>query len=239
MQPHAPAQAWARCDSIRVYLCASHNQISLLDPSMQLTSIPSSFVYLASQSPRRRELLQQIGVRFELLLPDDAAAAEALEIEYPGEPAHEYVVRVCQAKAAAAVERLSASALQGAPILTADTTVTVDGAILGKPADAADAANMLARLAGREHQVLTAVAVGGADGVHAALSVSKVRFAPMSALQIDAYVASGEPFGKAGAYGVQGRAATFIAQIEGSYSGIMGLPLYETATLLRAARVEF
>jgi septum formation protein len=206
---------------------------------MQLTTAPSPFVYLASQSPRRRELLQQIGVRFELLLPDDTAAAEALEAERPGEPAHEYVVRVCQAKAQAAVARLSASALQGAPILTADTTVTVDDAILGKPADAAHAADMLARLAGREHQVLTAIAVGGAHGVHSALSVSRVRFAPMTAAQIDAYVASGEPFGKAGAYGIQGRAAEFVAQIEGSYSGIMGLPLFETATLLRAARVEF
>ncbi|HTJ94382.1 MAG TPA: Maf family protein [Pararobbsia sp.] len=206
---------------------------------MLLTTAPSSFVYLASQSPRRRELLQQIGVRFELLLPDDTAAAEALEDERPGETAQAYVVRVCQAKAEAALARLTASALVGAPILTADTTVTVDGAILGKPSDAAHAADMLARLAGREHQVLTAVAVGGANGVHAALSISSVRFAPMSARQIDAYVACGEPFGKAGAYGIQGRAAEFVEQIAGSYSGIMGLPLFETATLLRAAHVEF
>ena len=206
---------------------------------MTLTTGPSAFIYLASQSPRRRELLAQIGVRYELLLPDDAAAAEALEAELPGEGAQAYVVRVCQAKAEAAVKRLSASPLQGAPILTADTTVTVDGAILGKPVDAEHAADMLARLAGREHQVLTAIAVGGADGVRSALSVSSVRFAPMTPAQIDAYVASGEPFGKAGAYGIQGRAAEFVAQIEGSYSGIMGLPLFETATLLRAAGVEF
>ncbi|RKP56483.1 Maf family protein [Pararobbsia silviterrae] len=206
---------------------------------MQPTPAPSAFIYLASQSPRRRELLGQIGVRFELLLPDDPAAAEALEAERPGESARDYVVRVCEAKASAAFERLRASPLASAPILTADTTVTVDGAILGKPADAAHAADMLARLAGREHQVLTAVAVGGTHGVHAALSISTVRFAPMRAAQIDAYVASGEPFGKAGAYGIQGRAAEFVAQIEGSYSGIMGLPLYETAALLRAARVEF
>lgn len=206
---------------------------------MTLTTGPSAFIYLASQSPRRRELLAQIGVRYELLLPDDAAAAEALEAELPGEGAQAYVVRVCQAKAEAAVKRLSASPLQGAPILTADTTVTVDGAILGKPVDAEHAADMLARLAGREHQVLTAIAVGGADGVRSALSVSSVRFAPMTPVQIDAYVASGEPFGKAGAYGIQGRAAEFVAQIEGSYSGIMGLPLFETATLLRAAGVEF
>lgn len=208
---------------------------------VSMTSITgsSAFIYLASQSPRRRELLAQIGVRYELLLPDDAAAAEALEAELPGEDAQAYVVRVCQAKAEAAVTRLKASPLQGAPILTADTTVTVDGAILGKPADADHAADMLMRLAGREHQVLTAIAVGGADGVRSALSVSAVRFAPMTRAQIDAYVASGEPFGKAGAYGIQGRAAEFVAQIEGSYSGIMGLPLFETATLLRAAGVEF
>ena len=206
---------------------------------MPLPLTPSPFIYLASQSPRRAELLKQIGVQFELLLPDDAHAAEALEAERAGESARDYVVRVCEAKAGAAFARLSVSALQAAPILTADTTVTVEGAILGKPADAAHAAEMLARLAGRDHQVLTAIAVGTANGVHAALSVSTVRFAPMSSAQIDAYVASGEPFGKAGAYGIQGRAAEFVAQIEGSYSGIMGLPLFETATLLRAARVEF
>jgi septum formation protein len=200
---------------------------------------PSPFIYLASQSPRRRELLAQIGVRYELLLPDDAEAAEALEAERPGEAPHDYVVRVCQAKAEAAVARLDSGPLRRAPILTADTTVTIDGAILGKPADAAHAAGMLARLAGREHEVLTAIAVGSVGGVRSELSVSKVRFAAMSAAQIDAYVASGEPFGKAGAYGIQGRAGGFVERIEGSYSGIMGLPLFETASLLRAAHVEF
>ena len=200
---------------------------------------PFPFIYLASQSPRRRELLAQIGVRYELLLPDDAEAAEALEAERPAEVARDYVVRVCQAKAEAAVARLAAGRLRSAPILTADTTVTIDGVILGKPADADHAAEMLARLAGREHEVLTAIAVGTAAGVQSELSVSKVRFAAMSAAQIDAYVASGEPFGKAGAYGIQGRAGGFVERIEGSYSGIMGLPLFETARLLRAAHVEF
>jgi septum formation protein len=208
---------------------------------MRLTSdiVPSTFIYLASQSPRRRELLAQIGVRYELLLSDDAEAAEALEAERPGEAPRDYVVRVCQAKAEAAVVRLAEGNLARAPILTADTTVTIDGAILGKPADASHAADMLARLAGREHEVLTAIAVGSAAGVQSELSISKVRFAAMSATQIDAYVASGEPFGKAGAYGIQGRAGGFVERIEGSYSGIMGLPLFETASLLRAAHVEF
>jgi septum formation protein len=201
--------------------------------------LPSPFIYLASQSPRRRELLAQIGVRYELLLPDDAEAAEALEAERPGEAPRDYVVRVCQAKAEAAVARLDGGPLTRAPILTADTTVAIDGAILGKPADAGHATEMLARLAGREHEVLTAIAVGSAAGVQSELSVSKVRFAAMSAAQIDAYVASGEPFGKAGAYGIQGRAGGFVERIEGSYSGIMGLPLFETASLLRAAHVEF
>jgi septum formation protein len=206
---------------------------------MQPSPFMSAFIYLASQSPRRRELLAQIGVRYELLLPDDAEAAEALEAERPAETARDYVVRVCQAKAEAAVARLAAGGLRSAPILTADTTVTIDGVILGKPADADHAAEMLARLAGREHEVLTAIAVGTAVGVQSELSVSKVRFAAMSAAQIDAYVASGEPFGKAGAYGIQGRAGGFVERIDGSYSGIMGLPLFETASLLRAAHVEF
>jgi septum formation protein len=199
------------------------------------------FVYLASQSPRRQELLQQLGVRYELLLPRPDEDAEALEAERPGEPAHDYVVRVCQAKAQAARARLVAGAHREAPILVADTTVTIDDAILGKPVDAEEAIAMLARLAGREHEVLTALAVVAANGtlLPAALSVSRVRFAAVQADALARYVASGEPFGKAGAYGVQGRAAEFIERIEGSYSGIMGLPLFETAALLRAASIDF
>jgi septum formation protein len=199
------------------------------------------FVYLASQSPRRQELLQQLGVRYELLLPRPDEDAEALETERPGERAHDYVVRVCEAKAQAARARLIAGAHREAPILVADTTVTVDDAILGKPAGAEDAVEMLTRLAGREHEVLTALAVVDADGtlLPTALSVSRVRFAAVPVPALARYVASGEPFGKAGAYGVQGRAAEFIERIEGSYSGIMGLPLFETAALLRAARIDF
>lgn len=200
-----------------------------------------SFVYLASQSPRRQELLQQLGVRFELLLPRPDEDAEALEATLPDEAADAYVVRVCEAKAEAARLRLERGGHAAAPVLVADTTVTIDGAILGKPADADDALAMLARLAGREHEVLTAVTVIDAGGalLPTALSRSRVRFAASTAEALARYVSSGEPFGKAGAYGIQGRAAEFIEHIEGSYSGIMGLPLYETAALLRTARLDF
>jgi len=197
------------------------------------------FIYLASQSPRRSQLLEQIGVRHVLLLPNAAGDtpedAEALEAPLPGEDAQDYVQRVTALKTDAALARQARRALPAAPILCCDTTVALDGAILGKPQDAQDATRMLARLAGREHQVLTAVQLAWASRRQAALSCSRVRFAPLSAAQIDAYVASGEPQGKAGAYGIQGRAAAFVERIEGSYSGIMGLPLFETAQLLGAA----
>ncbi|KVR75751.1 Maf family protein [Burkholderia ubonensis] len=198
-------------------------------------------LYLASQSPRRQELLQQIGVRFELLLPRPDEDAEALEAELPGESADDYVLRVTVAKADAARARLVASGKPAAPVLVADTTVTIDGAILGKPADPADALAMLTRLAGREHEVLTAVAVVDAGGalLPPALSRSSVRFAAAPRDAFARYVETGEPFGKAGAYAIQGRAAEFVEQIAGSHSGIMGLPLFETAALLRAARVDF
>ncbi|KVG72925.1 Maf family protein [Burkholderia ubonensis] len=198
-------------------------------------------LYLASQSPRRQELLQQIGVRFELLLPRPDEDAEALEAELPGESADDYVLRVTVAKADAARARLVASGKPAAPVLVADTTVTIDGAILGKPADPADALAMLTRLAGREHEVLTAVAVVDAGGalLPPALSRSSVRFAAAPRDAFARYVETGEPFGKAGAYAIQGRAAEFVEQITGSHSGIMGLPLFETAALLRAARVDF
>ncbi|KWF40131.1 septum formation inhibitor Maf [Burkholderia diffusa] len=198
-------------------------------------------LYLASQSPRRQELLLQIGVRFELLLPRPDEDAEALEAELPGEAADAYVRRVTVAKAEAARARLVASGRPTAPVLVADTTVTIDGAILGKPADANDALAMLTRLSGREHEVLTAVAVIDADGelLPPALSRSSVRFAATPREAFERYVDTREPFGKAGAYAIQGRAAEFIERIEGSHSGIMGLPLFETAALLRAARVDF
>lgn len=196
------------------------------------------FIYLASQSPRRSQLLDQIGVRHVLLLPNAAGDApedaEALEAPLPGEGAQGYVQRVTALKLDAALARHARRALAGAPILCCDTTVALDGAILGKPQDAQDAARMLAHLAGREHQVLSAVQLAWSGQRHAALSLSRVRFAPLTGAQINAYVASGEPLGKAGAYGIQGRAAAFVERIEGSYSGIMGLPLFETVGLLRA-----
>ncbi|MEY4751269.1 MAG: hypothetical protein RIQ60_3483 [Pseudomonadota bacterium] len=195
----------------------------------------SAFIYLASQSPRRRQLLDQIGVRHELLLPAADEDAEALEAVHRGEAPAAYVQRVTRAKLQAARERRLRRGLPAAPILCADTTVALGRRILGKPADAADATRMLADLSGRVHRVLTAVAVvdaGPDDAAQLALSVSRVRFAALDEAWIAAYVASGEPMGKAGAYAIQSQAAARIAHISGSYSGIMGLPIHETAMLL-------
>ncbi len=199
----------------------------------------TDFIYLASQSPRRSQLLDQIGIPHRLLVAqgegDSAEDAEALEALLSGELPEAYVQRVTGLKLGAAVQRLARRGLPEAPIVCADTTVALGAQILGKPQDADDARRMLAQLSGQEHQVLTAVALAAGGQRWAALSVSQVRFAPWSAAQIDAYVASGEPLGKAGAYGIQGLAAAHIAHISGSYSGIMGLPLFETACLLRSA----
>lgn len=198
-----------------------------------------SILYLASQSPRRRELLTQLGATYELLLADASEDAEALEAVLPGESPDAYVQRVCALKAAAALQRRIRRGLAEAPILTSDTTVCWGGDILGKPADADDAERMLASLSGTTHRVLTAVTVVSALGARHALSISHVTFRAMDAAEIARYVASGEPLGKAGAYGIQGRAAEFVARIDGSYSGIMGLPLFETAALLREAGLRF
>ena len=198
----------------------------------------TDFIYLASQSPRRRELLDQLGVRWQLLLPDDAAAAEALEAVRPGEAPARYVQRVTGLKLHAAMRRLARDALAAAPVLCADTTVALGLRILGKPHDARDAAAMLRALSGRTHRVLTAVAVQAGGARHAALSRSQVRFARLSEADIAAYLASGEWQGKAGGYGIQGRAAGFIEHISGSYSGIMGLPLYESKQLLSLAGIQ-
>ncbi len=197
------------------------------------------FVYLASQSPRRRQLLDQLGVRHALLLPDADEDVEGLEAHVPGETPAVYCVRVTQRKLGAALKRLRRRGLPPAPVLCADTTVALGQRIFGKPADAADAAATLGRLSGRTHRVLTAVALASASGRarDARLSVSTVRFSPLPAAVIEAYVASGEPFGKAGAYAIQSRIAGWIERITGSYSGIMGLPLHETAQLLQAAGV--
>lgn len=195
--------------------------------------MPSDFIYLASTSPRRQELLAQIGVRFELLLPDPDEDAEALEAFRPGESPTRYVERVTLAKAAAARERLARRALPPAPILAADTTVAIGGRILAKPADDADACRMLAELAGRTHRVLTAVAVVRGPRVEHRINVSRVCFARMSAAEIARYVAGGEPRGKAGGYAIQGLAGAFVVKLVGSYTNVVGLPLYETLALLQ------
>ena len=196
-----------------------------------------AFIYLASQSPRRSQLLDQLGVRHEILVPDagEAEAAEALEALLPGESPSAYVQRVTGLKLDAAVQRRISRGLPEAPILCADTTVARGRVIYGKPVDAPDAVRLLTELSGQTHRVLTAVALQVPARRVTALSLSRVTFADVSAAQIAAYVATGEPLGKAGAYGVQGRAAAHIQRISGSYSGIMGLPLFETAQLLRAA----
>ncbi len=196
------------------------------------------FVYLASQSPRRRQLLEQLGVRYELLLPDESEDAEALEVVLENEAPAAYVQRVTGAKLDAALARLKRRKLPVAPILCSDTTVALGRLIYGKPENAKDAQRMLTELAGRTHRVLTAIAVQAGSNRLQALSVSKVTFEEMTNAQIKAYVATGEPMGKAGAYAVQGRAAVHITRIDGSYSGIMGLPIRETALLLQAAKFK-
>ena len=198
----------------------------------------TEWLYLASQSPRRRQLLGQIGVAHELLLPGPDEDAEALEAEREDEAPREYVERVTLNKLWAACERLAQRGLTLAPVLCSDTTVALGQRILGKPADEAEALATLRRLSGRTHDVLTAVAVAvpavaGGWQQRLAVSVSHVSFAELPEEVLRAYVASGEPFGKAGAYAIQSSLAGWIPRIEGSYSGIMGLPLYETTQLLR------
>lgn len=194
-----------------------------------------SKIYLASRSPRRRELLHQIGVRFDLLLfrGPPREDAETGEDSLAGEAAEDYVRRVASAKAQHAARLIFLRKLADRPVLAADTTLDLDGEIIGKPADEADAAAILRRLAGRSHRVLTAVAVARGNELQAVTSISEVRFRPLDDDEIRHYVASGEPQDKAGAYGLQGRAAAFIEEVRGSPSAIVGLPLCETALLLR------
>ena len=196
-------------------------------------------VYLASASPRRQDLLRQVGVRFDLLAPLPDEDSEALETALPDEAPRDYVQRVTRLKLEAARERLARRHPEVLPdsalLLCADTTVALDGAIFGKPESADDAARILRTLSGKTHQVLTAVCVQRGAVRHAALQTSQVRFAPLSDQDIADYIASGEPFGKAGAYALQGRGAAFVEHLSGSASGIIGLPLFETLRLLRAA----
>ena len=198
----------------------------------------SAFVYLASQSPRRRALLDQIGVRHELLLADADEDVEALEATRAGESPEAYVERATRAKLRAAMRRLRTRRLAQAPVLCADTTVVLGARILGKPVDAADATRMLTMLSGRSHRVITAISLSARGRSRLATSVSRVRFATLTPDCIERYVASGEPFGKAGAYAIQSGAAAWIEKIEGSYTGIMGLPLHETAALLEWAGLD-
>jgi septum formation protein len=206
---------------------------------MMLTKI-SPYIYLASQSPRRSQLLDQIGVTHQILVADAAENAiedaESLEVALKNEAPKAYVMRVTGLKLDAAAARMKNRDLPNAPILCADTTVCMGRVIYGKPENVADAARMLAELSGKTHRVLTSVAMAYGSGGKKrlqALSESNVTFAPMSKAQIARYVATGEPMGKAGSYGVQGMAAGMIERISGSYSGIMGLPLFETTQLLR------
>jgi septum formation protein len=211
-----------------------------------------SFIYLASQSPRRQELLTQIGVQFELLLADSSEDAESLEIQLPDELALDYVKRVTVAKLTAAKQRLHARGLPSAPILCADTTVALtlnDGKsikeiILGKPTDHQDTKRILQLLSGKTHQVHTAVAVSSNphmndDEPRLLVSSSQVTFKPLTDEEINAYISTNEPMGKAGAYGIQGIGGCLISSISGSFSGIMGLPLFETSQLMHETGVQF
>ena len=191
-------------------------------------------IYLASRSPRRRELLSQIGVRFQVLMFRDAPVPDPEVDETPlaGEAPLAYVERVARAKAEAGWRRLEQRGLPRAPVLAADTTVAIEARILGKPADRREAADMLATLSGRRHEVLTAVAVRNEDALECAVSRSDVAFKALAPEEIRQYVATGECDDKAGAYAIQGRAAQFVVELRGSFSGVMGLPLFETAQLL-------
>lgn len=194
-------------------------------------------IYLASSSPRRRELLGQIHVDFEVLAFRGAPRLDpdVSEAVLPGEAALAYAQRVARAKADAGLKRLEWRQLPSRPVLAADTTVVINGEILGKPDSAEHAVVMLRALSGTVHQVITAVAIALPDAILEATSVSDVRFRDLDEAEIRRYVATREPLDKAGAYGIQGRAAAFVEEIRGSYSGIVGLPLFETACLLRQA----
>lgn len=189
-------------------------------------------LYLASQSPRRRELLGQLGVNFSMLDVDVA------EVPFPEESPVDYVRRVARDKAQAGWEMLERAAQADALVLASDTEVVWGDRIFGKPKDADDAMQMLQALSGRTHEVISAVCVVSAKREHDDVCISRVRFAALGEAEIAAYVATGEPFGKAGAYAIQGKGASLIEHLEGSYSGVMGLPVFETARLLRGFGVS-
>jgi septum formation protein len=203
-----------------------------------MIAIPERGIYLASRSPRRRELLAQVGIRYHLLLFRERVGEkpDVDESALEGEAPATYVERLARAKADAGWRRMLQRNLPPAPVLAADTTVALDGKIFGKPDNRAHAEEILAALAGKRHEVLTAVALKNHDRLEVALSTSEVVLKALSKDEIAQYVASGEGDDKAGAYGIQGRAARFVAEIRGSYSGIMGLPLFETGQLLDKLR---
>jgi septum formation protein len=202
--------------------------------------MPDKRIYLASRSPRRRELLRQIGVNFELLIlrEDPRRGIDVDETLLEGETAADYVMRVARAKAQVAARVALQRGLRPHPALGADTTVVLEGTVIGKPENAEHAQRILGALSGREHEVMTAVAVAQRDRIESALSVSTVAFRELAPAEVQRYVASGEPSGKAGAYAIQGRAAAFITRTAGSYSGILGLPLADTAELLRRFDID-
>ena len=184
-------------------------------------------IYLASASPRRRELLRQLGVEFE------AMPSNILEVRQAGESPADHVLRVARDKAQFVAKLVNERGLPVHPVLGADTEVVLDGEILGKPQDRAHGMALLRRLAGRTHEVLSAVCVVDQGSGHTALSTSRVTFSPLMEAEIAQYWETGEPADKAGAYAVQGKAAAFIERLEGSYSGVMGLPLHELAGILK------
>ena len=198
-------------------------------------SIIQPRIYLASQSPRRRELLKQVGINFEMLLlrSDPRRMVDVNETPLPDEHPEVYVQRICENKAQAGWSALLSRNLPPFPVLAADTTVTLDGNILGKPRDREDAAAMLRQLSGRQHMVLSAVAVALDERIEIRLSATTVTFSTLSEERIHRYLLTNEGHDKAGAYGIQGHAGAFVQCIEGSYSGVMGLPLFETVELLR------
>jgi septum formation protein len=214
--------------------------VAARDDRVEGETMSAPLLYLASKSPRREALLRQLDIEFELLLLREAPGRErdVLEETLDAEPAAHYVERMARTKAQVGWRRMHDRRLAERPVLGADTEVILDGEIFGKPRNAEDAARMIKRLAGRTHQVLTAVAMLHRERTEVEISISRVTLRRLGAAEIDRYVASGEPFDKAGGYAVQGRAAAFISRLEGSYTGVVGLPLYETASLLARAGIR-
>jgi len=196
---------------------------------------PGFKVYLASRSPRRRELLRQIGIDFEVVLLRERQprGPDVNETVFPGEAAGDFVRRVCRAKTRAAWTHVEERGIRLYPVLSADTIVSIEGAILGKPSGRFDAVRMLELLSGKTHQVFTAVAMQFGEQFEMSVNETAVRFRELNAIEVASYVDSGEPMDKAGAYAIQGRAAAFVPELRGSFSGVMGLPLYETMELVK------